>query len=81
MVEIVNDRPAFKVSFLLTRKIFNKRFVNFLFQRDEKDSYGDEVYLWYHGTEKAWRLSRDSEFKTRKNYSGLKIQSQGKQAL
>ena len=81
LVETVNGRPAFKVSFLLTRNTCNKRFVNFLFQRGEKTKLGSEIYLWYHGTEKDWRLSSGSDFKARNNNCLMYIDSQGKQEL
>ena len=81
LVETVNGRPVFKVSLLLTRNTFNIRVVNFLFQRDEKIEKAYEIYLWYHGTEKDWRLTIADSFKARNNHTLMKFNSQGKEEL
>ena len=63
---------------LFTRKTCNIRFATFEFQRNEKTVDGKEIYLWYHETEKDWRLTDGSDFQAR--FPGdMYINSQGKQ--
>ena len=42
---------------------------------------GREVYLWYHGTGKDWRLADGSDFKARNQFCYMYINSKGKQEL
>ena len=59
-------------------------FATFEFQRDEKTEgkqSGLEICLWYHETEKDWRLSRGSNFQARNNICYMYFESPGKQEL
>ena len=91
MVEIVNDRPAYKVSlaFCMTHKLsdltvtvskFSYMKFIILSQRDEKTKYGSEVYLWYLGTDNSWRFSTASDFHARNNVCLMYNESQRKYA-
>ena len=69
---------------LFTRNTCNKRFATFEFQRDEKTEgkwAGDEIYLWYHETEKDWRLTTGSWFEARNEIRFMYFESQGNQEL
>ena len=63
----------------MTGNIYNDRFATVEFQRTEKDEYAVEIYLWYHETQKAWRLTPGSDFQARNTKSWMHIKSQGKQ--
>ena len=89
MVEIVNNRPAYKVSlaYSMTHMLCNltvtvskfscMKFITFS-QRDEKTKYGSEVYIWYLGTENSWRFSTASDFHAKNNVCFMYNESQRK---
>ena len=69
---------------LFTRNTYNKKFATFEFQRDEKTEgkwAGAEIYLWYHETEKDWRLTEGSYFQAKNNACYMYFESQGEQEL
>ena len=81
LVETLNGRPAYQVSFLIDKKHFKKIFVNFLFQRDEKTECGRDIRLWYQETEKKWLLTCTSKNQTKSKICYMHIKSQGKHEL
>ena len=52
----------------------------FLFQRDEKDEYGDAVHLWYNLDLERWQIST-GQFQHINNGCYMYIVSQGKQKI
>ena len=79
MVEIVNDRPVYKVSFSYsTCNCSSKTFATFEFQRDGKDKNGDEIYLWYN---EQWILTKGSNFQARNKICFMYNNSKSNQEL
>ena len=92
MVEIVNDRPVYKVSFILDKKDVQQQSLYFKSKRNEKNEDGVEIYLWYHREvlalenltnimDHSWRLTTDSDFKARNTRAYMYITSRRKQEL
>ena len=78
MIETVNNRPAYKVSFCNFFKIFIK-VTTLTFQRNEKTESGKDIYLLSHSskTGQEWQITDSESFKSRDGASWLKIKSEG----
>ena len=55
MIEIFNDRPAYKVSFYNSQETLTTRFATFDFQRDKKTENGYEVWLLFYNVHYSGR--------------------------
>ena len=73
VVEIVNDRPAYKVRFYIDQKLLHLLIgYYFLFQ-----NINNQIYLWYHEEEQTWFLTHVSNYKARNKMGYMYIESQG----
>ena len=81
MVETVNDRPAYKVSFWYNFETFGKEVPKLNLKRAENTEGGLGIYLYYISTEsrKQWLITTESAFQDRRSNSYLYINSEGEQ--
>ena len=75
IAEIVNDRPAYKVSFSITKTL---HYLNFLsLKRDYPVAGGGDIYLWHYASEHKWFLSNASDYQARNSMCLMYIKSKG----
>ena len=65
----------------MTTNTCNNGFSTSDYQRDGKDKFGNEIYLWFNGRARSWYLTIGSDFQARNDKRFLTIESQGKQEL
>ena len=80
-VEVVNDRPVYKVKILFSLNRFYHRIIHFYFQRNEKTGCGKEVFIWYNSKEKRWHFSSGDWFRARNNAAWMRLKSEGKKLI
>ena len=80
-MEIVNDRPAYKVSFWYYFETFGIEVPQLNLKRAENTESGNGIYLWYSSsaTPERWMISNESDFQDRRNALYMLIYSEGEQ--
>ena len=72
--ETVNDRPVYKVKIVSHYTGFTHQFS----QRNEKDSDGDEIFIWYNSSVEGWSFCDGDRFRAKNNEAVMKFKSKGK---
>ena len=77
LVEIYNERPVYKVCFLLSTNIFDSEYDAYYFQRNGLTDHGKEAYLYHNKGHNAWFLAAGSNFKAKNDKCWLYLSSSG----